>query len=183
MRARSRRPGADRCLAAAPGRGTCKRGQRFRGGSQRASDARSKRPRTVAAETPNTFTRFDRLFSPAIRTIWRLGTPRHVERKAMSSALAAPSTGAAATRMSSASPLVPTSAVRPARGMTVMWTIAPSGASLITPETSARWNPRSLRWPARQRVRAAAAGAAGFSPRGAAYPVRARTRWCSGASR
>ena len=46
----------------------------------------------------------------------------------MSSALAAPSTGAAASRTSRAPSRVPAMSVRPARGMTLMSSVAPSAS-------------------------------------------------------
>jgi len=63
-------------------------------------------------------TRFWRLRSPLMIWILRFGMLRAVAKNAMTASLAAPSTGAAATRSSSAPSRVPAQPVRPARGMT-----------------------------------------------------------------
>ena len=89
------------------------------------------RARTCSAVTPAIATRFWRLRSPLTIRMSRLGTCRAAAKKATRASLAAPSTGGAATRTSSAPSRVPAHAVLPARGMTRTSISTPAPVSRI----------------------------------------------------
>ena len=113
---------------------------------------------TSAAFVPATLTILSRARSPDAIEISRRARPRRAASIAMRASFAAPSTGAAASLTSNASPRVPATRVLPARGTTLIRKLTPAGVSARGITWYARSRSRSCPDPARIRARGTAPG-------------------------